>query len=159
MPAETAERQVARFMARYAPEVVRVAKGARQRVRALLPGAVEIVYDNYNALAIGFGPSERASEAIVSLALYPRWVSLFLLRGKGLPDPHKLLRGSGSRVRHIVLESAEVLDRAPVKALVRAAVAASPKPIAPGSRRRVVVRSVSAKQRPRRPAAAKKRNS
>jgi hypothetical protein len=156
MAAPSPEKQIAGFMARYEPGVVRVAKGARTRLRALLPGAVEIVYDNYNALAIGFGPSERASEAIVSIALYPRWVSLFLLRGKGLPDPEGLLRGSGKQVRHIVLEEAAVLDRAPVKALIRAAVATAPVAIPRGVKRRVVVRSVSAKQRPRRPAEARR---
>ncbi len=156
MAAPSPEKQIAGFMARYDPGVVRVAKGARTRLRALLPGAVEIVYDNYNALAIGFGPSERASEAIVSIALYPRWVSLFLLRGKGLPDPQRLLRGSGSRVRHIVLEDAATLDRPAVQALVRAAVASAPVAIPKGAKRRAVVRSVSAKQRPRRPAEARR---
>src|ERR1039458_9537409 len=66
---------------------------------ARLPGAVQLVYDNYNALVIGFGPSERASEASFSIVLYPRWVTLFFLQGAGLPDPRRLLKGSGKVVR------------------------------------------------------------
>jgi len=54
-------------------------------MRARLPGAVELVYDNHNALAIGFGPTERASDAVFSIALFPRWVSLFFLRGRTSP--------------------------------------------------------------------------
>ena len=145
------ERQLAGFIGKFSPEVALVAKAARAKIRKLLPGAVELVYDNYNALAMAFGPTERASDAIMSIALYPRWVSLFFLRGVQLPDPQGLLRGSGSRVRHIVLERAAILDTAPVRTLVRTAVARHPKRIAAGSRRRTIIKSVSAKQRPRRP--------
>ena len=121
-------------------------------MRSRLPGAIEIVYDNYNALAIGFGPSERTSEAIFSIAVYPRWVSLFFLQsGIRLPDPKRLLKGTGKRVRHIVLESAADLDRPAVRALMREALARAVVPIDRGGAHRLVIKSVSAKQRPRRP--------
>ena len=155
MGADSPERQVAKFMDRYDPRVARVARAARTRLRRLLPGTLELVYDNYNALAIGFSPTERASDVVASIALYPRWVSLFFMHGRRLPDPRGLLRGSGSRVRHIVLERASMLDSPGVVALVRAAVAAHPTPIVGGQRRRTIVKSVSAKQRPRRPPATR----
>jgi hypothetical protein len=63
--AGSAERQVARFIAKYSPQVARVARQARGKIRKLLPGAVELVYDNYNALALAFGPTERASEPLL----------------------------------------------------------------------------------------------
>jgi len=69
-------------------------------MRKKFPRAEVMVYYNY-ALAIGFGPSERASDAVFSIVLYPRWVNLFFLQGAGLPDPHKLLKGSGKLVRSI----------------------------------------------------------
>lgn len=143
--------QLAGFIARYDPPVQKVAKAALTKLRRLLPGSVELVYDNYNALAIGFSPSERASDVVASIALYPRWVSLFFMGGARLADPKKLLKGSGTKVRHIVLESAAVLDSPGVKALFRAAVAAHPSRLDPKARRRIVVKSVSAQQRPRRP--------
>jgi hypothetical protein len=87
-----------------------VAKAARARVRKLLPGAFEFVHDNYNALALAYGPSERTSEVVLSIALYPRWVSLFFARGATLPDPSGVLRGSGNRMRHVVPERIEILD-------------------------------------------------
>ena len=87
-----------------------------------MPTAVELVYDNYNALTIGFGPSERASEVIVSLALYPRWVSLFFLQGAKLSDPEELLGGSGKQVRHIVLGQSNDLDKPAVEALLAEAI-------------------------------------
>jgi hypothetical protein len=146
---EAPEKQLAGFMAKYGPEVVRVARSARRKLRSLLPGAHELVYDNYNALAIGFGPTERASDAILSIALYPRWVSLFFLRGVGLPDPAGLLRGSGNRVRSIKLDHASLLDSAAVRKLIKVAVAKHPVAIDPRQRRRLIIKSISAVQRPR----------
>lgn len=122
------------------------------KMRARLPGAVQLVYDNYNALAIGFGPSERASEAIFSIALYPRWVTLFFLQGAGLPDPGRLLKGGGKVVRHIVLTSAADLDQAAIQQLMAEALRRAEAGIDPSTPGCLVIRSVSAKQRPRRPA-------
>ena len=151
MTSQTAERRLATFMARYSPEVARVARAARRKLQRLLPGALELVYDNYNALAIGFGPTDRASDAILSIALYPRWVSLFFLQGAGLPDPSGLLRGTGSRVRSIVVEEPSVLDAAAVRQLIELAVARSRTAIPLNQRRRLIIKSVSGKQRPRQP--------
>ncbi len=149
-----AERRLERFIDRYDPAVASAARQALAALRKRIPGAVQLVYDNYNALAIGFGPSERASEVVCSIALYPRWVSLFFLRGAELDDPEGLLRGDGSRVRHIVLDSPRLLASAPVRALLAQAVGRSPVPFPKGPGR-VIVKSVSARQRPRRPAPAR----
>ena len=65
------------FIARYSPEVASLARAALDKMGKRLPSAVQLVYDNYNALAIGFGPTERASDAVFSIVLWPRWVSLF----------------------------------------------------------------------------------
>ena len=143
-----------RFIDAYPPGVAATSRAALDRLRTLLPGAFELVYDNYNGLAIAFAPGERTSEAIVSLTLYPRWASVFFVRGASLPDPAKLLRGSGKAMRHIVLTDASDLDAPAVRALLAAAIAASPRPLARGASRRTIVKSVSAKQRPRRPETA-----
>jgi hypothetical protein len=137
-------------MSRYSPMVAAVAKSALAKMRKRLPGAVELVYDNYNALVVGFGPSERASEAVFSIALYPRWVNLFFLNGAGLHDPHRLLKGKGKQVRSIVLESADILDRPEVEALIAAALERAT-PIDANNKRKLVIRSISPVRRPRRP--------
>ena len=71
----------------YAPAIQKTARTALAKLRAQIPGATEMVYDTFNALVIGFGPNDRASEAIVSIALYPKWVNLYFLDGAALPDP------------------------------------------------------------------------
>src|SRR5580693_928187 len=108
-------------------------------MRKRLPGAVEMVYDNYNALVIGFGPSERASEAILSIAVYPRWINLFFLHGKSLRDPEKLLKGSGNQVRSLVLESAGTLDDPRVQDLIEEAVERAPVPFDSAKKRKLMI--------------------
>ena len=142
----TPEKQLASFLGRYTPEIRSVATAALQKMRERLPGALELVYDNYNALVIGFGPTDRASDAVFSIALYPRWVTLFFLDGAKLRDPRKLLEGSGKIVRHIVLQSADDLDTPGVRALMTQALGGMT-----FEERRLVIKSISKKQRPRRP--------
>jgi hypothetical protein len=144
--------QLEKFLARYTPEIAGLARAALAKMRKRLPGAVEMVYDNYNALVIGFGPSERASEAILSIAVYPRWINLFFLHGKSLRDPEKLLKGSGNQVRSLVLESAGTLDDPRVQDLIEEAVERAPVPFDSAKKRKLMIRAIAAKQRPRRPA-------
>jgi hypothetical protein len=144
--------QLKSFMARFTPEVETLAKRVLARMSAQFPNAIQMVYDNYNFLVIGFSPTERPSEAIFSIVLSPRNVSLcFLLSGTKLSDPKKLLRGSGNRVRNIRLENATTLDQPDVRSLISQALKLAPVPFNRGTAGRLVIRSVSAKQRPRRP--------
>ena len=150
MKAPTPEKQLAGFIAKFAPEVARIIRGARKKMRERIPQAVELVYDNYNFFVIGYGPSEKPSEAVFSLAAQAKGVSLCFLQGAGLPDPKGLLRGSGNVVRNIRLESAATLDRPEVRALMKTALERAKAPIDPKTVHRLIIRSVSAKQRPRR---------
>ena len=125
-------------------------------MRKRYPTALELVYDNYNALAIGFSPTERTSDGIFSIAVFPWWVSLFFLQaqkaGTPLPDPEKRLQGSGNVVKHIRLASAKTLDEPAIRNLMQEAEARAIVPLDPKGKHRLIIKSVSAKQRPRRPA-------
>ena len=145
----TPDEQLDQFIDRFTPAVAADARAALAMVTAALPGALRLVYDNYNALAIGFGPTEKARAITCSVAVYPRWVSLFLANGLTLPDPHRLMEGTGGTVRHVKLDAARLADPA-VAALIEAAAASVETPIDPGGEARTVIKSVSAKQRPRR---------
>jgi hypothetical protein len=145
-----ADEQLERFMARYTNEVATVARGALKKLIKRLPAANRLIYDNYNALAIAFSASDKQSGIILSVALYPRWASLFLVGGQRLPDPDTRLKGSGATMRHIVLESARTIDEPAVAALIDAAVKIGP-PLPAGGKGVTIVKSVSAKQRARQP--------
>jgi hypothetical protein len=150
-PSPTAERQLAGFIAKFTPETAALIRAARAKMRKRIPRAIELVYDNYNFFVIGYGPSEKASEAIFSIAAQAKGVALCFLQGAGLPDPLGVLRGSGRLVRNIRLETAATLDRPEVRALIQAALDGAKTPMSPRDEHRLVIKSVSAKQRPRRP--------
>ncbi len=147
--------QLDSFLAKYDPEVEAFARRALAKMRKIVPGAIEMVYDNYNWLVIGFGPSERPSEAIFSLVLPPGRTTLCFLQGVGLPDPAKRLQGSGNVVRNLRLYNlgeldAKVLDDPEVLSLINVALNRAKVPMPAGARRKLIIRSISAKQRPRR---------
>ena len=122
-----AQAQLDTFLAKYSPDVASDARRALAFLDKRLPTATRLVYDNYNALVVGFGTSDKVGDIILSIALYPRYVTLFFLRGTRLPDPHGLLEGSGSTVRGVRLTPISRLETPEVGALIDAAVAnASP---------------------------------
>ncbi len=152
MAPKPAEKELAVFLDKYSPEIAGLTREALTQMRARLPGAFQLVYDNYNALVIGFGPTERASDALFSIAAYPRWVTLFFLKGGGLKDPEHRLSGKGRQVRSLVLDSAKTLDDPAVRSLMTNALAAAGVQLTGTRPGPLIVKSVSAKQRPRRPA-------
>jgi hypothetical protein len=139
------------FIDKFTPEVAALTRALLARAKARIPGATIIVYDNYNALAIGFGPNDKAGQAILSLAVMPRWVTLCFLWGVHLSDPDKLLKGSGSRVRHVRLMTPEAFDDPRIQALIREALAKAAVPMDPAAEQTLIIKSISAKQRRRRP--------
>jgi hypothetical protein len=145
-------RQLAGFIAKFSPDIAKEARAALARMRRLMPGgATQLVYDNWNGLVIGFGPNERPSDAIVSILVAPDHLTLcFISDGPSLPDPHKLLKGTGNVVRHVRLTTARDLDTAPFKALVKAAIAQSDAPFARSGPSRLIIKGISPRQRPRR---------
>lgn len=145
-------KQLAGFIAKYSPPIAREARAALTRMGRLLPSsAVRLVYDNWNGLVVGYGPNERPSDAIVSIFVAPDHLTLcFINDGPSLPDPGQLLKGSGNVVRHVRLASARELDRAPIKALVKAAIAQSDVPFPRGGSSKLIIKSISPRQRPRR---------
>jgi hypothetical protein len=146
----TPEKQLAAFIAMFTPEMATLIRRARSSMRKRIPNALELVYDNYNFFVIGYGPKERPRDAIFSLAAQAKGLSLCFLQGAGLPDPKGLLRGSGNVVRSVRLNSAAALARPDVRALIAAALKKAKTPLPPAGRHQLIIKSVSAKQRPRR---------
>jgi hypothetical protein len=153
MSVPTPKAQLDSFIVKFTPEMAKNAKGVLAAMRKICPGAIELVYDNYNALAIGFAMGERVKDVWFSIAVYPKWASIFFFGTLPLKDPDKLLKGSGSTTRHIVLaEGAKTLNSKPVRALIEQALKKAGRPFKSGGKGRIVIKSISAKQRPRRPA-------
>jgi hypothetical protein len=145
------ESQIAIFLRKYTPAVEAQLREARTRLRAMFPRGFELVYDNYNALVFGISPTERTSDAFISVAGYPRWVTLFFLHGADLRDPHGLLEGQGKQVRSVRLTEPKDINTPEVEALIAQAVLPYEAGFLAAPSLTTIVKSVSAKQRPRHP--------
>src|SRR5438270_1647672 len=121
-PAANAEAQLATFIGKFGPEHQTLIREVRKALRRRLPAANELVYDNYNFFVIGYCSTERPSDCILSIAAGANGVGLSFYHGATLPDPHRLLLGSGSQNRFIRIASAATLTRPEVEELIAAAV-------------------------------------
>lgn len=139
------------LLAAYTPAIAAAAQACRRTLQGLFPRGYELVYDNYNALVFAFASTDRASGAILSIAVYPRWVTLFFAHGADLSDPQCLLEGDGARVRGIRLKTPQDLDQPAVRALIAQARAPFETALSGAAPLQTLVKAVSAKQRPRRP--------
>ena len=144
------EQQLKGFIAKFEAQNQVLIRAVRRALRRRFPTACELVYDNYNFFVIGYSPTERASDSMISIAAAANGVGLCFIHGAKLPDPKKILLGSGSQTRFVRLDSVQVLERPEVKALLAAAVAKAKTRLPKSGRGKVIIKSISAKQRPRR---------
>jgi hypothetical protein len=119
-PQPSPSAQFSAFLSRFPPEIVALVKRCLPKLRRAFPGSNQLVYDYSNSLVVAFGMSERGYEAIVAMAIFPRWVKLYF--DKSLPDPKGLLEGSGGKVRSVTLKAAADLDHGDIHALLKAAI-------------------------------------
>ncbi len=149
--------QVSAFIAKFSPEVASQFRKARAEVRALFPRGFELVYDNYNAFGCGYSTTAKSSGVVVSVVAYPRWVTVFFFYGTKLSDPDGILRGSGSRIRSVRLSPPTLLQSKAVRALLKQAIAKFKSEFQTAPRLSTHIKSVVAKQLPRRPRTKPKR--
>ena len=149
-PSAAPEKQLQSFIGKFEPKHQALIRAVRKILRKRLPTAKELVWDNYNFFVIGYSATERPSDSIVQIAAAANGVGLAFYHGADLPDPHKILQGSGTQNRFVRVESSETLNRPEVKALIDAAEAQAKTPFPKSGGRKVIIRSISAKQKPRR---------
>ena len=146
-PAET---QLQGFINKFEPKHGALIRAMRKVLRKRMPTANELVWDNYNFFVLSYGSTERPSDCIVTIAAASNGVGLSFYRGASLPDPKKILLGSGTQNRFIRVESADVLARPEIEALITAAIAQAKTPLPITGGGRLFIRSISVKQKSRR---------
>jgi|SRR5581483_11395314 hypothetical protein len=145
-----AEKQLQRFIAKFDPKLQRIIHSVRKLLQKRLPTANELVWDNYNFFVIGYSATERPSDSVFQIVAAANGVGLAFYHGADLPDPHQILLGSGTQNRFIRLAAAAVLKRPEVQALLTAAIDQAKTPFPASGKGKVIIRSISAKQKPRR---------
>ena len=144
--------QFSAFLSRFPPEIVALVKRCLPKLRRAFPGSYQLVYEYSNSLVVAFGMSERGYEAIVAIAIFPRWVRLYF--DKSLPDPKGLLEGAGAKVRSVTLKSASELDRGDIHTLLKAAIKHSGVKFPRTGSTTMVMKSESKKRKPKKAAGA-----
>ena len=148
----SAEAQLRGLVTKFAPAHVGLVGAMRRSLRKRLPSAHEVVYEYRDCFVISYSPNERGYEGVLAIRASADGVKLYFNRGKGLPDPEKLLRGSAN-ARWIDVEGASTLARPEAARLIDETIARNRVPFARAGRGSVVIRPTSAKQRrQRRPA-------
>jgi len=149
-PRGTPQAQLRFFIENLNPREQKLFRAVRAAVRKRMPTANELVYDYSTFLVVGYSPNEVPTDGIVSIAARADGVFLYLMHGPQLPDPKKLLLGSGKQTRYIRVEAASRLAHPDVEALIAAAIDLAEVPLPSEGSGKLVIRSVSAKRQPRR---------
>ena len=148
----SATEQLRQFIAKFAPANQKLIRSVRRLLRQRFPTANEMVYDNYNFFVIGYGANERPSDYFLSLAADANGVGICFLYGARLPDPTRILLGAGKQTRFLRVPGLAILKQPAVRDLLTAAAAQARAPLPPSGRGKLIIRSISKKQRPRKSA-------
>jgi len=142
----SAEAELRALIDKFAPAHLRLVGATRRALQKRLPTAHEVVYEYRDCFVISHSPNDRGYEGVFAIRAGEKGVQLYFNSGKGLPDPAKLLKGSGGQTRWIILEAASTLARPEVARLIEAAIARNPVPFAKAGRGSVIIRSTTAKK-------------
>jgi hypothetical protein len=116
------ESDVDRLLAEHSPELQSIERALRGTIRSEFPDAIEQV--DFGNRLIAFGRSMKIRGLLFAIIAHKAWVNLQLADGAALPDPDGLIEGTGKRIRHIKVRSAEAASSGPVIAAIRAQLAA-----------------------------------
>ena len=110
-----------KFLKPYDRAIQKLALDLRALVLEEMAPCHENIYDAYNAVAIGYGPTDRLSDGIFHIAVYAKGVNLGFNHGAALADPAGILEGVGKHIRHIKIKTPSDLERSEVRAYMRRA--------------------------------------
>jgi hypothetical protein len=116
------EAELRAFINRLDRKEQKVFRSVRAAVRKRFPTVNELAYDYPDSVVIGYSPTDRGIEGIVAIAARADGAFLYLSHGPQLPDPKKLLQGSGKQTRFIRIDEAGPCRRRVWNAQQRAAV-------------------------------------
>jgi hypothetical protein len=145
---DTPETRLRYLIEKFEPVDQRLFRAVRAALRKRLPGTNELVYDYHTFFVIAYSPTEHPLDAIASFAARTDGVRLYLMNGPQLPDPKKLLQGSGKQVRFVPLESAARLAHPDIEALVTAAIDRAGAPLPATGHGKLIIKTFGANKRP-----------
>ena len=143
-----------KFLSVFPAELQQTVLWLREFVWKLYPYCKELIYDNYNALAFGWSPTERQGHVFCSIAVgrTSHNIHFGFYWGSEISDPEKKLLGQGSQYRYVLVKSKTDFPKAYIKKLVNEAYANSLAKVRDKTeivKGRTIVKSISEKKRER----------
>jgi hypothetical protein len=148
----TPEAQLRSFINRFDPKDQKLIRSVRAAVRKRFPTANELAYDYSSHIVIAYSPTDLGIDGIVAIDARADGVRLYIMQGPKLPDPKKLLMGSGKQARYVSLEAASKVAHPDVEALIATATDLARVPLPSKGKGTLLIRGAAAKPRPRRSA-------
>lgn len=129
----------------------------------LYPTANELIYDNYNALAFGWSPTDRVGHTFCSIAVgrTSKNIHFGFYWGSEIADPEKKLMGEGNQYRYLLVKNKSAFPKIYIKKLIKEAYAnslAKVKDSRQFMQGGTITKSISPVKREKKKAAAKKKN-
>jgi len=120
-------KDLTKFLRPFPDGVREIALWLREFVWDLYPKANELIYDNYNAVAFGWSPTDRVGDTFCSIAVgrSSHNVHFGFYWGSKIADAKKILLGQGNQYRYILVKTKKDFPKAYIKQLVRNAYAYS----------------------------------
>jgi hypothetical protein len=115
---KTDTKDLLKFLKLFPKEVQEITLWLRDFVWTTCPDCNELIYDNYNALAVGFSLTDKAGDVFCSIAVYSNYVNFGFLRGHEISDPDKILKGGGKMYRYISVKEQKDLPKTYIKKLL-----------------------------------------
>jgi len=119
--------QLTEYIAPYDNEIQQLMWQLREYLTELVPQANELIWDNYNAVAIAYSKSEKLKDAFCHLSVYPRHVNFGFNRGTELTKTNIKLNGSGKLIRHLTVTNFQTFPKVELETMIWEAVAISEK--------------------------------
>jgi hypothetical protein len=112
-----------KFLKPFDRNIIEKVMWLREFIWDLYPKTNEIIYDNYNALALGWSPTDKVGNTFCSIAVMRtnKNIHLGFYWGSELSDPKKILQGEGKQYRYILVTEKEKFHRTYIKKLLKEA--------------------------------------
>jgi hypothetical protein len=99
------------------PHARQLAEAARALIRDVYPAIVEVPWPKQRVIGYGVGP-RKMSEHFCYISVSRNHINLGFMYGAELPDPEKLLEGSGKLLRHVRITELDQLSNPALRQLL-----------------------------------------
>ena len=110
-----------KFIKPFGKEIVDKVLWLRSFIWDQYPQTNELIYDNYNAVAIGWSPTDRVGHTFCSIAVgrSSKNIHFGFYWGSEISDPKKVLIGEGNQYRYILVKKLEDFPKEYIMTLMK----------------------------------------